>query len=177
MTLAEIKNLLPARTLGFLIAGAVIAVGFVAVFIIPDYREAEALRRQIGEERANLEMRRQLLPVTQSLRQAQAGLPTVGPVGGGERLPLADVGRLADIMDTLGAPLGLRVTRVSPDPASVTRDGVLAVRLGLLGQAEAFREFLLALGRYGPLVKVESVSTMVGRDGREYLVKCWLAVR
>lgn len=177
MTLTEIRNLLPARTLGFLIAGAVIAVGFVAVFIIPDYHEADALRRQIAEARANLEMRRQLLPVAQSLMQAQAGLPTVGPVGGGERLPVADVGRLADIMDKLASPLGLRVTRVSPDPASVTRDGVLAVRLGLLGQAEAFREFLLALGRYGPLVKVESVATLVGQDGREYALKCWLAVR
>ncbi|EHJ47454.1 hypothetical protein DFW101_1446 [Solidesulfovibrio carbinoliphilus subsp. oakridgensis] len=177
MTLAELKNRLPARTLAVLVAGAVIAVGFVAVFIIPDTREAEALRHQIGQLRANLELRRQLLPVAQSLKDAQAGLPSVGPVGGGERLPLAEVGRLAGIMDGLAAPLGLRVNRVSPDPSSVTRNGLVAVRLGLVGPADAFREFLLALGRYGPLVKVESLTTAVDRDGREYTVKCWLAVR
>lgn len=177
MTLAEIKNRLPARTLVGLLAGAVAVVGFVVAFIIPDTRRAETLRAEIVQLRANRDLRRQLLPVAQSLKDAQAGLPSVGPVGGGERLPLTEVSRLAEIVDGLAAPFGLRVTRVSPDPASVTRDGLLAVRLGLAGEAGAFREFLLALGRYGPLVKVESLSTMVDRDGREYAVKCWLAVR
>ncbi len=177
MTPTEIRRLLPARTLVLLLAGAVIAVGFVALFIVPDSREAESLRSQIGQLRDNLDLRRQLLPVAQSLKEAQAGLPPAGPVGGNDSLPLADMGRLAGIMDGLAAPLGLRVTRVSPDPASVTRGGLLAVRLGLAGRPEAFREFLLSLGRFGPMVKVESLSTTVDREGREYALKCWLAVR
>lgn len=177
MKLSEIKRRLPPRTLGLLIAGAVIAAGFMALFIVPDYHVARELRGEVGRLQASLAMRRQLAPVATLLIQAREHLQQVGPVGGNATLPLSDVGRLNTIFGDMAAPLGLRVTRVSPDPSSVTRKGLLAVRFGFLGPAEAFREFMLTLGRYGPLVKVESVSTMAGADGREYAMKCWLAIK
>jgi len=177
MKLTEIKRRLPPRTLGFLLAGAVIAAGFMALFIVPDYHAARELRQELAHLQASLTLRRQFAPVTKLLTQAREHLQQVGPVGGKTTLPLSDVGRLNTIFGDMAAPLGLRVTRVSPDPSSVTRKGLLAVRFGFLGPAEAFREFMLTLGRYGPLVKVESVSTMAGADGREYAMKCWLAIK
>lgn len=177
MTLADLKRRLPPRTLGYLVAGALFAGAFLALFIIPDTREAKALAVEIGQLRTSLEVRRQMLPVVQSLNKVRSALPVVDATEKQGRLPLADVGRLAGIMDDLAAPSGIRMTRVSPDPASVTRDGLLAVRLVMLGEPEKFREFLLALGRYAPLVRIESVSTVVGGDGREYAVKCWLGVQ
>ena len=177
MTFAEIKRRLPPRTLGFLAAGAVIAVGFMVVFIIPDYHAAGELRSQIAQLQASVAVRRQLLPVAQSLKKAQDSLPAAGPVGGNAVLPVSEVGQLNTIFTDMITPLGLRVTRVSPEPSSVTKNGLLAVRLGLQGPPDAFREFLLRLGRYGPLVKLESVTTTVGSDGREYTLKCWLAIK
>ncbi len=177
MTLADLRRRLPPRTLAYLAVGALVVAGFVLVFLIPEYREADRLRREIAAIRESIEAQQRLMPVRESLRRIEGQLPSVGPVGGQERLPLSDVARLTDIFDSLAQPTGLRVTQVSPDPASVTRDGLLAVRLNLTGQADAFREFLLALGRYGPLAKVESVGSLMGRDGREFSVKCWLAVR
>ncbi|MHC1712392.1 MAG: hypothetical protein AB9872_09600 [Solidesulfovibrio sp.] len=176
MNLTDLKKRLPARTLTTLVAGVVLALGFLAVFIIPENREAEQLRRKIAETQSTLAMRRQLQPVAIALKQLETTLPTVGPVGGGARLPLADVSRLPDIFDAMATPYGLRMASVSPDPSSVSTAGELAVRLGVMGQAEAFRDFLLSLGRYGPLVRVESITSMIGREGREYSVKCWLAV-
>ncbi len=177
MNLAELRRRLPPRTLGYLVVGALLAGGFLALFIIPDYRQAKAMTAEIEQLRATLEVRRQMAPVVQSLAKAQSSLPAVGTAEKPAKLPLADVGRLAVVMEELAAPYALRLTRVSPDPASVTRDGLLAVRLGLMGEPDKFREFLLALGRYAPLVRIESVSTVVGREGREYAVKCWLGVQ
>ncbi|WP_029459444.1 hypothetical protein [Solidesulfovibrio alcoholivorans] len=177
MTLADLKRRLPPRTLGYLVVGALLAGAFLALFIIPDSHKAKELAVEIGQLRAALEVRRQMLPVLQSLNKARASLPAVDATEKPGRLPLSDVGRLAAIMDDLAAPSGVRMTRVSPDPASVTRGGLLAVRLGMLGEPDKFREFLLALGRFAPLVRIESVSTVVGGDGREYAVKCWLGVQ
>jgi hypothetical protein len=176
MTFAEIKKRLPPRTLGFLAVGAIIAGGFMSVFIVPDYHQSQVLTEENARLRASLEVRRQMLPVAEALKKAQASLPEVGAATVEERLPLGQVGQLTAIFDGLAGPLGLRLTQVSPDPSSVTRGGALAVRLGLLGEPDRFRLFLLDLGRYAPLVKIESVVTSVGRDGREYKVKCWLAV-
>ena len=177
MTLADIKRRLPPRTLGYLVVGALLVGTFLALFIIPDSHKAKALVVEIERLRAALEVRRQMLPVLQSLNKARASLPAVNATEKPGRLPLADVGRLTEIMDELAAPSGVRMTRVSPDPASVTRGGLLAVRLGMLGEPEKFRDFLLALGRFAPLARIESVSTVVGHDGREYAVKCWLGVQ
>ena len=177
MTLADLKRRLPPRTLGYLVAGALVACAFLALFIIPDSHKAKALAVEIEQLRTSLEVRRQMQPVMQSLSKARSALPAVAATEKPGRLPLGDVGRLRASMDDLGAPSGVRMTRVSPDPASVTRDGLLAVRLRMLGEPQKFREFLLALGRYAPLVRIESVSTVVGGDGREYAVKCWLGVQ
>ena len=177
MTLAEIKQALPARTLGTLVVGAAVAVGFLVVFLVPEYRDNAALTDKTAELRLALEERRQLEPVVKTLADAQAKVRAVGPVGGQVKLPVAEVGRLTAVFDAMATPLGLRVVTVSPDAASVTRDGLLAVRLGLMGQPEAMRRFLLELGGYGPLVKVESAATLIGREGREYTLKCWLAVQ
>ncbi|MEA4856763.1 MAG: hypothetical protein AAGU21_10440 [Solidesulfovibrio sp.] len=176
MTFAELKRRLPPRTLAFLAVGALIAGGFMAIFIVPDYRQCKVLAAENEGLRATLEVRRQMVPVVESLKKARASLPEVEGMAGKERLPLAEVGQLASVMDGMAVPLGLRLTQVSPDPSSVTRDGLVAVRLVLLGEPDKFRDFLLALGRYAPLAKIESVVTHVGHDGREYRVKCWLAV-
>ena len=177
MTLAEIKHALPARTLVTLAVGAAVALGFLAVFLAPEYRDIETLTAKTAELRATLDERRQLEPVVAALTDAQSKVRSVGAVGGRTKLPVAEVGRLTAVFDGLATPLGLRVVSVSPDASSVTRDGLLAVRLGLLGQPEAMRRFMLALGEYGPLVKVESAATLIGREGREYTLKCWLAVQ
>ena len=177
MTLAEIRHALPVRTLVTLAVGAAVALGFLAVFLAPEYRSIEALTAKTDELRLALEERRQLEPVVKALTDAQSKVRAVGPVGGQTKLPTSEVGRLTAVFDAMAGPLGLRVVSVSPDAASVTRDGLLAVRLGLLGQPEAMRRFMLALGEYGPLVKVESATTLFGRDGREFALKCWLAVQ
>jgi hypothetical protein len=177
MTLAEIKHALPARTLLTLAVGAAVALGFVAVFLLPEYREMDLLTTQVTALRASLEERRQLEPVAKALAEAQTKMRPVGPVGGLGKLPLAEVGRLTSVFDNLATPLGLRMTAVSPDASSVTREGLLAVRLAFLGPPEAVRQFMLSLGGFGPLVKVESATTMFGREGREYTMKCWLAVQ
>lgn len=176
MTLAELKRRLPPRAMGFLVVGALIAFGFMALFIVPDYHHSQDMTQENGRLRTSLEVRRQLLPVVEALRKAEAALPAVGAKTGATRLPLSDVGKLNTIMADLVASSGMQLTQVSPDPSSVTRDGILAVRLGFLGDPDKFRDVLLALGRYAPLVKIESVVSSVGQDGREYRVKCWLAV-
>ena len=173
----DIRRLLPARTLAMLAAGAILALALLLGGLLPQYREAETLRRQVAELSATLEARRQLAPVAKALAEAQVPSPPEVEVRGGERLSLAEVGRLATIFDAMATPHGLRVSTVSPEPSSATRNGLLAVRLGLTGDAAAFRDFLLDLGRYGSLSAVESVSTTAGRDAREYAVKFWLAVQ
>jgi hypothetical protein len=177
MNVAELKKRLPPRTLFTLAAGGLLALGFVAVFLIPQYREAERLRLDIAAARSSLGMRRQLEPVALAIKQLEAAIPTVAKVGDGKPLPLAEVGRLTTVFDDMATSLGLSVSSVSPDASSVAKGGLLAVRVGLVGEATAFREFLLSLGSYGPLTSIESASSMMGRDGREYAVKFWLAVQ
>ncbi len=177
MTLAEVKKRLPPRTLGLFAVGAALALAFVAVCIIPYSHMIDELQGEIGRLRATVEERKQLAPVLAALNAARNDLPEVEAVVARKPLPLGDVEKLSGIMDTMARPLGLRVTRVSPDPMSVTRSQLMAVRLGLAGEAPNFRQFLLALGRYAPLVRIESVVSSVGDVGREYKVKCWLAVR
>ncbi|MHC1791893.1 hypothetical protein [Solidesulfovibrio sp.] len=177
MTLAEIKAALPARTLITLAVGAAVALGFVAVFLIPEYRTVESLTAQVADMQLVLDQRRQLEPVVKALAEARSRVQAVGTVSGQSTVPVAEVGRLTQIFDELAEPLGVRLTSVAPDAASVTKDGLLAVRLTFLGQAEAVRRFMLTLGAFGPLVKVESATTVFGREGREYTLKCWLAVK
>ena len=177
MTLAEMRKALPPRTLLTLAVGAAVALGFLAVFLLPEYHEIEQLTVRTAALRQALDDRAQLEPVAKALGETQGKVREVGPVGGRGTLPLADVERLTAIFDDLAKPHGLRLSAVSPDAASVTRDGLLAVRLGLVGQPEAMRRFMLVLGEYGPLVKVESAATLYGREGREYTLKCWLAVQ
>ena len=177
MAPGTLKHVLPARTLIVLAVVCVFSLGFVFLFLLPEYRAVDNLGRLLVERGAALETRRQMVPVVRALKDAQARMPAVGAAAELQRMPLSDVGRLTEIFDALAAPHGLRVTAVSPDASSVSRDGVLAVRLGLLGQADGFRNFLLSLGRFGPLVKVESATTLMGRDGREFTMKCWLAVQ
>lgn len=177
MTLAEIRSALPPRTLLTLAVGAAVALGFLAVFLLPEYHDIEQLTVRTASLRQTLDNRVQLEPVAKALGEAQAKLREVGPVGGRDKLPLADVERLTAIFDELAKPHGLRLSAVSPDAASVTREGLLAVRLAFLGAPEAARRFMLDMGGFGPLVKVESAATMYGREGREFTLKCWLAVR
>lgn len=177
MNLTAIKSALPVRTLITLAVGAAVALGFVAVFLIPEYREIESLTAQTAALQTSLEERRQLEPVVKALAEAQSRVQAVGAVGGQSTLPVAEVGRLTTIFDGLAEPLGVRLTSVAPDASSVTKGGLLAVRLSFLAQPEAARRFLLTLGAYEPLVKVESASTAFGREGREYTLKCWLAVK
>ena len=177
MTLAEMRNALPPRTLLTLAVGAAVALGFLAVFLLPEYHEIEQLTVRTAALRQALDERAQLEPVAKALAEAQGKVRDVGQVGGQGKLPLADVERLTAIFDELAKPHGLRLSAVSPDAASVTREGLLAVRLAFLGTPEAARQFMLDLGRFGPLVKVESAASVYGREGREFTLKCWLAVR
>lgn len=177
MTLAEIRHALPARTLATLAVGAAVALGFAMVFLLPEYREVNFLTAKVAEMKSLLEQNRQIEPVAKALAEAQAKVRAVGVVGGQSKLPLGEVERLTAVFDSLAKPLGLRMTGVSPDASSVTREGLLAVRLAFLGPPDAVRQFMLSLGGYGPLVKVESATTMFGREGREYTMKCWLAVQ
>ena len=177
MTLADVRNSLPPRTLLTLAVGAAVALGFLAVFLLPEYREIEQLTVRTAALRQTLDDRVQLEPVAKALGETQAKVRDVGQVGGRDKLPLADLERLTAIFDALAKPHGLRLSAVSPDAASVTRDGLLAVRLAFLGTPEAARQFMLDLGGFGPLVKVESAATVFGREGREFTLKCWLAVR
>jgi len=177
MTLAELKRRLPARTLGTLVAGLVVAVGFVAVFLIPEYREAATLRMRIAALHSDIEIQRQLAPVRASLKKAEGSLPPGNLRLEPEPLPLSEIGQLAVIMGGMAKPLGLTVDSVSPDASSVSKNGQLAVKVQLRGALESMREFLLALCRFAPLVKVESATTQLGGDGRELTLKCWLAVR
>ena len=177
MTLAAIRSALPPRTLLTLAVGAAVALGFLAVFLLPEYKEIEVLTARTASLRQALDERAQLEPVAKALAVAQSKVRDVSPVGGRDKLPLADVERLTVIFDELAKPHGLRLSAVTPDAASVTREGLLAVRLAFLGTPEGARRFLLNLGGFGPLVKVESAATVFGREGREYTLKCWLAVR
>lgn len=177
MNLAEMRQALPPRTLLTLAVGAAVALGFLAVFLLPEYREIEQLTVRTAALRQTLDDRVQLEPVAKALGETQAKVRDVGQVGGRDKLPLADLERLTAIFDALAKPHGLRLSAVSPDAASVTRDGLLAVRLAFLGTPEAARQFMLDLGGFGPLVKVESAATVFGREGREFTLKCWLAVR
>ena len=177
MTLTEIRHALPARTLATLAVGAAVALGFVLVFLLPEYRDVESLTAKVAAMRSTMELNHQLEPVVKALAEAQAKVRAVGVVGGQGKLPLAEVERLTAVFDSLAQPLGVRMTAVSPDASSVTREGLVAVRLAFLGPPDAVRQFMLSLGGFGPLVKVESATTMFGREGREYTMKCWLAVQ
>ena len=177
MSLAAIRHVLPARTLATLAVGAAVALGFLTVFLLPEYREVERLTVQAASLRQTLDERAELEPVAKALSEAQSRVRDTGAVGGLDKMPLADVERLTAIFDELAKPFGLRVATVSPDAASVTRDALLAVRLGFVGPPDGARRFMLALGGFGPLIKVESAATVYGREGREFSIKCWLAVR
>jgi hypothetical protein len=119
MTLAELKRRLPARTLATLVAGLVVAVGFVAVFLIPEYRAAAALRLRIAALRSDIEIQRQLAPVRANLKKIEASLPSGNLRVEPEPLPLSEIGQLAVIMGGMAKPLGLTVDSVSPDASSV----------------------------------------------------------
>jgi hypothetical protein len=177
MTLHELKGRLPARTVGTLVVGALVALGFVAVFLLPEYRQAARLRLDLIELRADLDIQRRLAPVRASLQKSEAALPPADLRVTPGTLPLSEVGRLAEIVGELAKPSGVSVDAVSPDASSVGKSGRLAVTVRLHGEMEAMRTFLLSLCHFAPLVKVESGSTQMGRDGRELTLKCWLAVR
>lgn len=177
MTLKELKGRLPARTLAVLVSGVVVAVGFVAVFLIPEYREASLARFRIAALRSDLDIQRQLAPVRASLKVAEASLPADDVLVTPEALPLSEVGRLVEIIGDMAKPLGLSVDGVTPEAASAGKNGRLAVKVQLRGAMESLRAFMLALCQLPSLVKVESASTQMGQDGRELTLKCWLAVR
>jgi hypothetical protein len=177
MRLADVAGRLPARTVALLVAGVLLTGAFVAVFLLPEYRQAARLRQAIAETRADIAVQTRLAPVRARLRQAEAALPESGLMARPEPLSLTDVGRLVEIFDDLAKPTGLRLTAVMPEANSVGKNGLLAVDLRLLGPLGATRDFFTALGRFAPLVAIESATTLVGQDGRELALKCWLVVR
>lgn len=177
MILSTLRQRLPARTLGTLLVGVLLAVCFLLVFVIPEYREAARLRIRIAETKLDIDVRTRLAPMLAKLAKAEAGLPKSNLPAKPEPMPLADVDRLTELLDALAKPVGVRLAAVTPQANSAGKNGLLAVDLRLLGNMDGFHDFLVALGRFGPLVSVESATTMVGADGRELLLKCWLAVR
>lgn len=177
MRLADLSKRLSARILATVVAGVLVALGFLAVFVIPEYREAGRLRQQIVVAKADIEIQSRLAPLRAKLTKAESVLGLGGLTVKAEPMPLRDVGRLTEIVEGLAKPAGLRVASVSPEPNSAGRNGLLAVNIRLLGAMAAIREFLLSLCRFGPLVSIESATSVVGADGRELSLKCWLSVR
>jgi hypothetical protein len=177
MKIAELSRRLPPRTVMTLFTGAVVAVGFLVVFVIPEFREAGRLREAIAGIKADIDIQTRLAPVRAKLRKDASVLPKSGELPTIEPMPLSDVGRLTELLDELAKPAGVRLAAVTPEANSAGKNGMLAVDLRLLGSLGAMHEFLLGLTRFPPLVSIESATTMVGQDGRELALKCWLAVR
>lgn len=177
MNFSTLRQRLPARTWGILLVGVLLAVCFLFVFMIPEYRHAARLRVRIDEAKRDVAIRAKLAPFLARLRKAEAELPKNVTASKPTPMPLADVDRLTELLDALAKPVGVRLAGVTPRANSAGKNGLLAVDLRLLGPVGGLHDFLLALGRFDPLVSVASATTMVGPDGRELLLKCWLAVR
>jgi len=177
MKFSGITGRLPARTLITVLVGIFFAAAFVIVFWLPNYQAASLLRREIVALRAEVAFQQQLVPLQVKLRQAEASLPSDLPTVKVEPLPLSELGRLAERIGDLAKPAGLQVAAVSPEASSAGKQGLLSVRMRLLGPMDGVRSFLVALGGFGPLVEIQSASTKVGQDGRELTLTCWLAVR
>ena len=157
--------------------GVLLAVAFLFVFVIPEYREAARLRVRIAETKLDVEVRTRLAPVLAKLVKAEAALGKIDLPSKPVPMPLAEVDQLTARFDAMAKPLGLRLMAVTPQANSAGKNGRLAVNLRLLGTMDGFHEFLTTLSRFAPLVSVESSATVVGEEGRELLLKCWLAVR
>lgn len=155
---------------------AAILILAVAVWL-PAVRASASLRQGIADAEAKLSLATQLAPVAAELTRLEAALPDIGPLPSGTALSLAEVGRLPEVFAAMAAPLGLHLVAAAPDPGSAGIGGAVALRLELEGDPGRFREFLLALGGYGPLVGLESVATEMHRNVRGYHVTCWLAVQ
>ena len=154
-----------------------LVLGLAVALWLPAVRDAAGLRRQIEAREGVLAEAGALAPVAAELDGLEAALPEVGEVPQRTPLPLEAVGRLPEVFAAMAAPFGLRLVTAAPDPGSAGLDGAVAMRLALEGDPDKFRSFLLALGNYGPLTGLESVSTEVQRNVRGYGVTCWLAVQ
>lgn len=177
MNAATLRQRLPARTLVTLLVGLLLAVGFLLVFVLPEYRDAARLRDAITETRLDIDIRTKLAPMLAKLAKVEAELPKDEKPAELKPMPLTDVDRLTELLDELAKPAGVRLAAVTPQANSAGKNGLLAVDLRVLGAMSGLHAFLAALGRFESLVSVESATTMVGGDGREMLLKCWLAVR
>lgn len=171
------KTRLPARTVVTLLVGIFFAAAFVIVFLLPDYRGAARLREGIAALRTEVALKQTMVPLQLRLGKAEVLLPKTLPSVKLTPLPLAELNRLSERIGELAGPAGLQVVSVAPEAASAGKNGLLSVRLRLLGPITGIRTFLLALGRFGPLVSIQNASTKVGADGRELTLTCWLAVR
>lgn len=177
MNLGNFTGRLPARTVATVVVGILFAVGFVIVFLIPDYREAARMRQERIELQAEINLQKQLVPLREKLLKADATLAKGNFLVKAEPLPLSEVGQLTARIGDMAKPAGLRVASVSPEVEAAGKRGLLAVHLRLLGPIGGMRDFLLSLARFGSLVAIEKASTKLGQDGRELTLTCWLTVR
>lgn len=168
----------PTRTLVLCGAGALAVVLVLAGLIWPAASRVGQLDRDIADMRARLDEQKILRPLFDSLKTLVkdvdvAGLPPVQA----QKLPQEQVATVSGLFEESARRSGARIFSVTPDPDSLARGSKhLSVRAVVQGEVDAFRLFLLEVGRLPYLDQVGGVVIRQTPDGREYAVTVWLAL-
>ena len=146
--------------------------------IVPAARNTEDTRAEIESLRAELQKREALLPVYALLRQqAETAPPDHLIVPEPRRLPLDELPGVPALLEEMAAANGLELVSATPQVRALSegRDG-LRVDARLRGEFLPMRDFLLSLGGFPSMERLEGVSVMAVDAGRELRVTIWLKI-
>jgi hypothetical protein len=169
---------LPRTSLIYLLVCGALAVGFLALGILPLKKTLESRDADILRLKAQVQEQRTLSPVYKSLeektlRNGSQDLPLTVRTG----LPVDRIDSIPAIVKGITEKNDIELISVIPDVKSLGENSRhLSVRVAAKGDYFNFRKFLLALDELPCLEYTEDIQVQVVPGGKEFRLKIWLAI-
>jgi len=159
-----------------LTCGAGVIVFFILI-IIPNQNTAAELDQEILKINDHIEQQRMLRPVFESmLERAKKKQPTNLPATKIVKLDRGDITKISELLQDIAGRRDLKILDIGTDANEIMNNtGYMLMRIHATGDLMKFREFLMDLGTFPSLEKIEEIKIRAIEGSREYKLKIWMA--
>ncbi len=152
-------------------------LGFFILIIIPNQNTAAELDQEILKINDHLEQQRMLRPVFESMLEgAKKKQPTNLPATKIVKLDRGDITQISELLQDIAGRRDLKILDIGTDANEIMNNtGYMLMRIHATGDLMKFREFLMDLGTFPSLEKIEEIKIRAIEGSREYKLKIWMA--
>lgn len=174
----KISDLVPIRSIVYLVVCIVIIAAFVLLVIFPSYNSLGKLDREIANVKTRMIRQKALLPLyIELVRKSEAAVPHKYSIPESKEIPKNNIDLIPSLLKGVSRKSGVELVLVNPDFTTLAKgEGSILINTVVRGDFFSFREFLIELGKVPYLKELEEIEILQRATDKEFKMKIWLAV-